>query len=129
MKSVVICCSNKFAKEASAFAAKLRDLGVNVMEPHFYDAGGGDWSRVHAFDKQFLAVGLTHDHFQKIRTGDLVFFYNKDGYFGNSTTLELGFATALGKPVYALSDKDSELCRKILIRQFVAAPEELIKFL
>ncbi|MBI3626611.1 hypothetical protein HY224_01025 [Candidatus Uhrbacteria bacterium] len=127
MKSIVICCSNKFAQEATAFAGRLRELGANVIEPYYYDKSGGDWSRLHPFDKQFVAMGLTRDHFHKISLADVVFFYNLDGYFGNSTTMELGFAAALGKPVYALSDKDPELCRKILIREFVGTPEELVK--
>jgi nucleoside 2-deoxyribosyltransferase len=55
--------------------------------------------------------------------------FNKDGYSGNSTTLELGYATALGKPVYALSDKDTETCRDILFEGYASTPEELIKYL
>jgi len=60
---------------------------------------------------------------------DVVFVYNKDGYSGNSTTLELGYAMALGKPIYALSDKDGELCRKVLFRDFFTKPSELVKVL
>ena len=55
--------------------------------------------------------------------------HNKDGYIGNSTTLELGCAVALGKPIYALSDKDEELCRNALFRDFISSPEELAKLL
>lgn len=58
---------------------------------------------------------------------DVVYLFNKNGYSGNSTTLELGYAVALGKPIYALSDKDEELCRKILIREIVKTPEMLLK--
>ena len=34
---------------------------------------------------------------------DIVFIYNKNGYAGVSTTLEIGGALMLGKPIYALS--------------------------
>ncbi|PIP57827.1 hypothetical protein COX03_00990 [Candidatus Woesebacteria bacterium CG22_combo_CG10-13_8_21_14_all_39_10] len=59
----------------------------------------------------------------------LYLYTNKDGYSGVSTTLELGAAVALGKPIYALSDKDEELCRLVLFRGFIKTPKELIKIL
>ncbi|MFA6013232.1 MAG: hypothetical protein WC799_24800, partial [Desulfobacteraceae bacterium] len=77
--------------------------------------------------KNFVALGLTHDHFYKIRMADVVFLYNQDGYSGNSSTLELGFAMALGKPIYALSDKDDELCRRVLFRDIIKEPKNLLK--
>ena len=72
-------------------------------------------------------MGLTHDHFYKIKMADVVFLYNRDGYSGNSSTLELGYAMALGKPIYALSGEDEELCRKVLFRDIINTPKELIK--
>ncbi len=57
---------------------------------------------------------------------DVVFVYNKDGYAGPSTTLEIGFAVALGKPIYALAP-DGELCRHVLFREVIATPKELLK--
>lgn len=125
MKTVVICTSSRFAKEARKFARELKDLGVYVYEPTLYRASGGKWDEVKDFDKKFVASGLTHDHFQKIRSADVVFIFNKDGYIGNSVTLELGFAVALGKPVYAWIDKDEEVCRQILFQGFFDKAEEL----
>jgi nucleoside 2-deoxyribosyltransferase len=129
MKSVTICSSNRFAVEVEEFAKKLRELGVNVLIPHFYTHHFGGLDKVQDHNKKFLAMGLTHDHFHKIRKADVIFIYNKDGYSGNSTTLELGYATALAKPVYALSDKDTETCRDILFEGYVSTPKELVKFL
>jgi len=130
MKSVVICGSSKFAEDARAFAKKLKELGVVVFEPHFYRASGGDWSRIHKFDEKFVALGLTHDHFYKIRMADVVFIYNKDGYIGVSGSMEIGYAAALNKPMYALSDKDPEICRQVLFSGIVGTPDELVdKFL
>jgi hypothetical protein len=130
MKSVCYCGSSKFAEEARAFAKKLTSLGVVVFEPHFYRASGGDWSRIHKFDEKFVALGLTHDHFYKIRMADVVFVYNKDGYAGVSVSMEIGYAVALNKPIYALLDEDSELCRKVLFSGVANTPEELVdKFL
>ena len=54
MKSVTICGSNKFAKEAIAVGKALEKLGVTVYMPHFYSASHlGDWNRVNDFDKKF----------------------------------------------------------------------------
>lgn len=57
---------------------------------------------------------------------DIVFVYNKDGYCDNSTTLEIGYAVAANKPLYALS-ADDELCRHVLFREIIQTPEELAK--
>lgn len=127
MKSVVICGSSRFAKEALAFGKKLEKAGVIVYAPYFYNTTGGDWSKVRDYDKKFVAMGLTYEHFRKIRLADVVFVFNKDGYSGSSTTLEVGYAAALEKPIYALSDKDQELCRHILFNGITKTPEELIK--
>ncbi len=127
MKSVVICSSNKFAKEALAFAESLRKAGVVVFVPHFYTATVGDIEKVREVDRKFVAMGLTHDHFYKIRLADVVFIYNKDGYVGNSVTMEIGYGVALNKPIYALSDKDEEICRVTLFSGICKTPAELVK--
>ncbi|MES2215810.1 MAG: hypothetical protein V4481_00755 [Patescibacteria group bacterium] len=129
MKSVTICASNRFAPEVEKFATKLRKLGVVVLIPHFYTHNHGDLEKTSGHDKRFLAMGLTHDHFQKIRKTDVTFVYNKDGYSGYSVSMEIGFSVALAKRVYALSDKDPETCRDVLFDGYAKTPEELIKFL
>jgi hypothetical protein len=126
MRSVVICGSGRFAKKARSFAQKLEKLGAHVYMPHFYKVSGGDWSRIHEFDKKFVAMGLTYDHFRKIELADVVFVFNEDGYSGASTTLEIGYASALAKPIYALSDRDPEICRNILFCGIVKRPQDLI---
>lgn len=126
MKSVVVCGSRRFKTEIRKFSQKLRDLGVVVYEPYLH-SGQDEWTHLSDAYKKFVALGLTHDHFYKIKIADVVFIYNKNGYLGNSTTLELGCAVALGKPVYALSDKDEELCRRVLVREFIKTPRELLK--
>lgn len=129
MKSVVMCGSSRFSAEIRDFSKKLKDLGVVVYEPHLYRASGGKWDEIPDFDKKFVALGLTHDHFYKIRMADVVYFLNKDGYFGNSTNMEMGYAVALNKPVYGYSEDDTEPCRKVLFSGFADKAEDLIKYL
>ena len=69
---------------------------------------------------------MTHDHFYKIQMADVVFVFNKDGHVGNSTTLEIGYAVATGKPIYALA-ADEELSRHVLFRDTISSPEALVE--
>ena len=128
MKSVCICGSRKFKPEVRRFAKKLEKAGVTVFIP-YHHSGQEEWENLSEDYKKFVALGLTHDHFYKIRMADVVFVYNKNGYSGNSTTLEIGYAVALGKPIYALSNKDEELCRKVLIKNFFKTAKEFLKVL
>ncbi len=125
MKSVVICGSRRFKSEVKKFSAELVKLGAVVYAP-YHHSGQEDWSSFSSDYKKFIQLGLTHDHFYKIRMADVVFVYNKGGYSGPSTTLEIGFAVALGKPIYALAG-DEELCRHTLFREIIATPKDLAK--
>lgn len=126
MKTVVICGSRRFKLEVREFTKRLKKLGVVVFEPYFH-SGQDDWKALPDDYKKFIALGLTHDHFYKIQMADVVFVFNKDGYVGNSTTLEIGYAVALGKPIYALSGDNKELCRHVLFREIISSPSELVK--
>ena len=129
MKSVVICGSSRFAPGIREFAQKLKALGVLVYEPHLYRANGGVWNEIKDFDKKFVALGLVHDHFYKIRKADVVYIYNQDGYAGVSTNIEIGYAAALDKPIYAQVEVDEEICRQVLFSGLVKTPEDLIAYL
>ena len=125
MKSVVVCGSRRFKKEIRVFCKKLRELGVNVFEPYLH-SGQEEWHKLSDNYQKFVALGLTHDHFYKIKMADVVFVYNKNGYSGNSTTLEIGYSMALGKIIYALHG-DEELCRHVLFREIISSPSKLVK--
>lgn len=125
MKSVVICGSRRYKKEIRGFAVRLKNAGVIVYEPILNDDPKINELPDHF--KKFAFLGLTHHQFSSIRKADVVYFYNKDGYLGNSSTLELGFAEALGKSIYALSEDREEACRNVLFDETIKTPEELIK--
>jgi len=129
MKSVVICGSNRFAPEMREFAKNLKALGVMVYEAHLYRSSGGVWEEIKEFDKKFVALGLTHDHFYKMRMADVIYIYNKDGYAGVSVNMEIGYAAALNKPIFVFEEKDEELCRKVLFSRVVKTPAELVEYL
>jgi hypothetical protein len=129
MKSVVICGSSSFASEMREFAERLKNLGAVVYEPHLYRASGGVWNEIKESDRKYVALGLTHDHFYKMRMADVIYIYNKDGYAGVSVNMEIGYAAALNKPIYVQEGNDAEPCRQVLFSAVVKTPEELIKFL
>jgi nucleoside 2-deoxyribosyltransferase len=128
VKSVAICGSRRFKPGIRSFAAELKNAGVVVYEP-FLHSGVDEWDRLSDDYKRFVALGLTLDHFYKIKMADVVFIYNQEGYAGPSTTLELGCAVALGKTVYAFSDKDPEICRTVLIHGFFDNAQDFLKAL
>jgi len=124
MKTVVLCGSRCFKLEMRDFGKKLKELGVIVFEPYLHSSQD-EWVKLSDDYKKFVALGLTHDYFYKIQMADVVFIFNKDGYAGNSTILEIGYAVAIGKPIYALTS-DEELCH-VLFREIISSPEELVK--
>ncbi|MDE1970542.1 MAG: nucleoside 2-deoxyribosyltransferase [Patescibacteria group bacterium] len=128
MRSVVLCGSTRFKSEIQKLAADLRKLGVVVYEPHLHNPK--ELEEMKSMEhKKLIALGLTHDHFYKIRMADVVFIYNKNGYSGNGTTLEIGFAVGAGKPIYALSPENDELVRLVLFRGVAKSPQALVKLL
>lgn len=126
MKSVVISGSRRFKKDMRDFARKLKERGIVVYEPYLH-SGGKEWNTLSEAYKKYVFLGLTHDHFYKIKKADVVFVYNKDGYIGNSTTLEIGYAVACDKPIYALEEDLKEGCRNVLFTDIIKTPTKLIK--
>lgn len=126
MKTVVICGSKRFKKEMRTFAKELKNSGAVVFEPYLL-LNEKEWQPLSDQYKKLILLGLTHDHFYRIKTADVVYVFNKDGYSGVSTTLELGYAIALGKTIYALSEDKEEGCRNVLFREIVKTPEKLIE--
>lgn len=128
MKSVVLCSSRKFRNEAYAFLDKLEALGVTVFRPPLKTWTDEEWKRLSKEEKQEVITELTYGHFKKIDQADVVFLFNKDGYSGVSVSLELGYAVAKNKPIYALAE-DEEYARNALYHSFATTPEELVKLL
>lgn len=130
MKSVVVCGSKKYHKEIAAFCRQLESLGVMVFEPSFndppYDEGFDTGS---PFVTQKFFKGLTLEHFDWIRKSEVCFVYNKDDYIGVSVTLEMAYASALGKPIFALSARTGDPCRDALIDKVVKTPKALAALL
>ncbi|MBI2637741.1 MAG: hypothetical protein HYW88_02465 [Candidatus Sungbacteria bacterium] len=138
MKSVVICGSQRYKDEIKAFAQKLRKLGIPVVfEPNFerqrtkmLKAEEKDRLQVKSYRDRVPA--MVHEHFDRIRKADVAYFYNKHGYLGVNSTLELGFAHGKNMVIYALEPEKEvalggEICRDILYTEIIIKPEDLVK--
>ena len=138
MKAVVICGSQRFKDEINDFVDALKKLGAPVVfEPNF-ERRKSDFIKKEekerlkskAYREQVPA--MVHAHFERIRKADICYIYNKDGYLGINTTLELGYAHGKGMIIYALEgelpfEDGGEICRDILFTEIIKTPKELFK--
>lgn len=138
MKSVVICGSQRYKEEIKAFASKLRKLGVPIVfEPNFERQRKKmlkkkEKERLQSKAYRVRVPAMVHEHFDRIRKADVAYFYNKHGYLGVNSTLELGFAHGKNMVIYALEpereiSEGGEVCRDILFTEIIEMPEELVK--
>ena len=128
-KSVVVCASKRYADEVKIFCKELIDAGILVFEPDIYESLPENIEMESAKMKHDIFTGLTLKHFDWIRKADICFIYNKDNYIGTSVTMEMAYATALGKPVFCLSSETGDPCTNSLVDKTVASAQELADLL
>lgn len=129
MKSVVVCGSKRYRKEITRFCNELQKLGVLVFEPSIQQPVMED-SKIHSsYVTSKIFKGLTLEHFDWIRKSEVCFVFNKGGYVGTSVTMELAYASALGRPIFALEPETGDPCRDVLIDKVIKTPKALIKIL
>lgn len=129
MKSVVVCGSKKYKGQIGTFCAELEKLGAVVFEPSIKFPIPEDAFITSDYVTKIIFKGLTLEHFDWIRKAEVCLICNYDDYVGTSVTMEMAYASALGKPIYALSTKTGDPCRDSLIDKVVATPRELFKLL
>ena len=129
MKSVAVCCSKKYAEEVAEFCEKLRAQNILVFEPNFKEPLQEDVLVGSAHITKVVFKGLTLEHFDWVRKAETCYILNLDDYVGVSVTMEMAYASALGKPIFAYSAETGDPCRNALIDQVITKPEELAKLL
>jgi nucleoside 2-deoxyribosyltransferase len=129
MKSVVVCGSKKYKDEIADFCRELEKLGVLVFEPSFKEPIP-ESALIHSdYVTSKIFKGLTLEHFDWIRKSEVCFVYNKDDYAGVSVTMEMAYAAALGKPIFALNEKTGDPCRDSMIDKVIKTPKGLSSLL
>ncbi|MFI5690747.1 hypothetical protein ACIA58_02815 [Kribbella sp. NPDC051586] len=91
---VCICGSARFRDEMLAANRDLTVAGAIVVAPGVFSRPG---DREKITDEQKIALGTLH--LRKIDLADRVLVVNPGGYIGESTTREIAYAHATGKPV------------------------------
>lgn len=86
---VCICGSMRFADDMRAVSQSLALAGIIVLLPAEIDTA--------ITDDQKAALGELH--LRRIDLADRIVVVNHGEYFGESTTREIGYARATGKPV------------------------------
>jgi len=132
-KTICFCGSFKFYQEMEKVADFLRKKGLQVVVPQpshirnihkpeelkkdkFNEATLRKWEREGAFS-----------HLANIRKSDLVYIFNQGSYLGPAVTVEIGYALALGKPIFARAKvKDVTVANFI---KKVVSPTELLEWL
>lgn len=128
MKSVIFSGSNKRCPDQMKdWEIFLKENGVDVFIPENF-THDQRWQGSEAEVRKF-AHEVTVDHFEKMKQYDVVLIFNCDGYIGLSTTMELGCAYGLGKPIYAIQPDAVEICRDVLFERYFQTKEELLEFL
>jgi len=126
---ITVCGSLKFKSEMESFAKELISKGLVVRYPTFESQKVADsYLNADPQTQKVMVMGWTYNHFQWIKESDYVFVFNKEGKCGNSTTLEIGYAKALGIPVVAL-EHDEEMSREVLYDDFAESSKEFIQLL
>lgn len=128
MSTIVISGSVKrYEKEIEKFALNLKAKGFNVIYPKS-ELSENEWDKLSNEILRKIYKGLTLEYFDYIERADVVFIYNKEGYSGNSVTLEIGYAYAMKKKMYAFQE-DDEICKDVLFDGYAKTPIELIRLI
>lgn len=103
---------------------RFENLGVKILSPRHSDVvnPGEDFVLLES-DGNACPEGIEREHLDAIRRADALYLYNEEGYIGPSSAMELGWALALGKPIYA-----KETCKDAAVRHFAgkaATPDEV----
>lgn len=108
---VTPCGSAKFRTLIQDTVKALQEVGFVVLAPTLLDMGFA--TKLEGPEALLAWKGGTYSHFQRIRRCNVCLVCNPGGYSGASTTLEIGYAAAMGKLMVACRN-DVELARQSL---------------
>lgn len=126
MKKITILGSAKDYDIAAQIAKGLENNGFYIFM--FKNARELRQTPMPESALKLIDKGLIYAGFDRIKKADYVLFINFNGYMGNSTTLELGYAAALSKHIISLNH-DTELTREALFTDILETEniDEIVK--
>ena len=102
----------------------FESLGVSVLSPKASKVvNPGEEFAILETDDTSDPKTLEQRHLDAITNADALYLYDPDGYIGDSSKMELGWAIALGKPVFCLKLVDDSTLK--LFCGKVATPEQV----
>ncbi|MCR5729859.1 MAG: nucleoside 2-deoxyribosyltransferase domain-containing protein [Ruminococcus sp.] len=123
MHIITVCGSGKNKEFIHRLCDLLSDKGFTVLKPPLHNIA--KYKASIDYEAEFLMwKGATHAHLNRIKKSDICIMANFDGYLGVGSSIELGYAAALGKFIIALQH-DQELAREALF-DFVLETENCI---
>ena len=103
-KKLTIVVSGSFRRffpEISKTVLTFESLGMVVLSPAASEVTNPDEEfAILKTDKTRDPKVLEQGHLDAITKADALYLYNPEGYLGDSSKMELGWAIALGKPVF-----------------------------
>ena len=113
MKCVVSGSFRKFYSEIVDFVDELEKCGVEVLSPEKSRPlnPGGEFIVLESDATDDVEI-IEKDHLNAISECDFLYLYNPGGYTGKSAVMELGWALAMGKPIYSLEKPDDIVLEK-----------------
>ncbi len=97
--------------------AEFEENGVEVLSPkHRAPKNPGDEFVLFEGETTTDPKQLEELHLKAIENSDFLFVVDPEGYVGNSAVMEVGYAKALGKPIYSL-EEPSEFILKLFVQQ------------
>lgn len=128
-KTITICSSANFYKQAVDISEKLITLGFKVIIPATARKmkASGDYNVEHYktwFENKadyHKKTALMRGHFDEVENGDIILVLNYDkhgikNYIGGNVLMEMALAFHLGKPIYLINDvpKESAFVEEII---------------
>ncbi len=116
--SALVVISGSFRRsypEIRRAAADFRALGVEVLSPRESDITnpGEDFVLLESDDASLPPTEIEMAHLRSISRADALYVVNPGGRVGASTALEVGWARAIGRPIFF-----QETCEEVMLRGF-----------
>lgn len=116
--SLSAAVSGSFHRHMAAITAAVNELAsrsIRVLSPADPRIVAQQGEFLYVASDRLRSVRLVQDrHLESIRAADFVWLISPDGYVGQSASMEIGFAAAVGVPIFATHAPDD-----LTLRQYV----------
>lgn len=125
-KSTIVVSGSfrRFFPEIKETILAFESLGITVLSPYASEViNPNDEFVILKTDETRDPKTLEQNHLDAIRKADALYLCNPEGYLGNSSVMELGWAMALGKTIFCKEPVADATLR--LFAGEVATPEQI----